>query len=200
MKRIEIYDPAMCCSTGVCGPSVDPDLVRMARDLEWLKKSGVKVFRYNLGQEPQAFVENLEVGRLLEEKGPEALPITIADKEVVKTGSYPTRVELEAWLVAGNISPESAHLLSSQIRELIAIGAAIAGNCEPCFKYHYDKARQLGVTKEEMIEAVEIGDAVKNTSSENTLALAERYLVGQSITLETKGGGCCGGSKDNDCC
>ena len=30
MKKIEIFDPAMCCSTGVCGPGVDPELLRMA--------------------------------------------------------------------------------------------------------------------------------------------------------------------------
>ena len=29
-KKIEIFDPAMCCSTGICGPSVNENLLRVA--------------------------------------------------------------------------------------------------------------------------------------------------------------------------
>ena len=54
--KIEVFDPAMCCSTGVCGPSVPPALARFAGDLEWLARHGVDVTRYGLTHEPQAFV------------------------------------------------------------------------------------------------------------------------------------------------
>lgn len=199
MKKIQVYDPAMCCSTGVCGPSVDPELVRISRDLDALKRSGVEVVRYNLGQEPQAFVENAAIGKLLEAEGPDVLPVTVVDGNVAKSKSYPTKAELESWLGKPIDLQASNQLLSDQIKELIAIGAAVAANCEPCFKYHYDRARKLGVTKDEMIEAVEVGDAVKNAATQNILTLAERYLVGKSTRLETVGGGCCG-SDDESCC
>ncbi|MEX2621006.1 MAG: arsenic metallochaperone ArsD family protein, partial [Egibacteraceae bacterium] len=55
MVTVEVFDPAMCCSTGVCGPSVDPALARFASDLDWLGEQGAQVRRYNLGQEPGAF-------------------------------------------------------------------------------------------------------------------------------------------------
>lgn len=52
MTKLEVYDPAMCCSTGVCGPDVDPALVAFAADLKWVAEQGVEVQRYNLGTEP----------------------------------------------------------------------------------------------------------------------------------------------------
>ncbi|MTI95499.1 MAG: arsenite efflux transporter metallochaperone ArsD [Firmicutes bacterium] len=196
MKQVQVFDPAMCCSTGVCGPSVDPELTRIAAALEQLKKNGVEVIRHNLGQSPQAFAENAEVGKLLKEKGPEVLPITIVDGQVVKTGSYPTDAELDSWL--GGEAGSTDNFLSAQVRELIAIGAAIASNCEPCFRYHYDQARKLGVSKQEMIEAVEVADAVKRAPARNILTLAERFLVGQPTALQGNAG-CCG-SDEEGCC
>ncbi len=41
-------------------------------------------------------------------------------------------------------------IFTAQVAELVAIGAAIASNCEPCFKYHYDQARKLGVSDLDM--------------------------------------------------
>ena len=61
MKKLEVYDPAMCCSTGVCGPEVDPVLVTFAADLKWVAEQGVIVQRFNLGQEPQAFAAILRL-------------------------------------------------------------------------------------------------------------------------------------------
>ena len=58
MTKLAVYDPPMCCSTGVCGPAVDPVLPRVAADLDWLKRQGVQVERYNLAQQPQAFASN----------------------------------------------------------------------------------------------------------------------------------------------
>ena len=98
MKKLEVFDPAMCCSSGVCGPSVDPELSRIASDLERVKGEGVEVTRHNLGQTPVSFVTNSEVAKLMEEKGTEILPITVVDGTVVKTGGYPAKEELESWL------------------------------------------------------------------------------------------------------
>ncbi len=68
MKALEVFDPAMCCSTGVCGPSVDPKLARFTGDLAWLADSGVSVQRYNLALQPEAFAERAEVAEILRAK------------------------------------------------------------------------------------------------------------------------------------
>ena len=68
MSKLQVYDPAMCCSTGVCGPSVDPVLPRFAADLEWLKSKGVEVERYNLAQDLAAFAANSTVKQALTRK------------------------------------------------------------------------------------------------------------------------------------
>ena len=89
MKTLRVYDPAMCCSSGVCGPSVDPDLARFAADLAWAKAQGVDVRRHNLAQEPAAFLAEPTVAAALHD--PSALPIVMADGEVVARGTYPDR-------------------------------------------------------------------------------------------------------------
>ena len=66
MKKLEIYEPAMCCSTGVCGVDVDPVLVQFVGDLQWLAEQGVEVARHNLSQEPQAFASNRDVVKEME--------------------------------------------------------------------------------------------------------------------------------------
>lgn len=93
-----VFDPAMCCSTGVCGPSIDPTLLRVSADLGWLSKQGVSVERVNLGQEPLRFVETPAVSELLDGAGEAALPVVMIGGEVVATGRYPTRQELAATL------------------------------------------------------------------------------------------------------
>jgi len=94
MKKMIIYEPAMCCSTGLCGVSVDPELLRISTVLSSLNKNGIKVIRYNLSSAPQEFVKNTEVNKLMSVGGVEALPITVLDGEIVKKGSYPTNDEL----------------------------------------------------------------------------------------------------------
>lgn len=103
MKTIQIYEPAMCCDTGLCGVGIDPELMRMSTVLDNLKKNGIIVNRYNLSSAPQQFINNKEVNRLLNEKGPEILPITMIDDKVELTGKYPTNGEIIMLL---NISPD----------------------------------------------------------------------------------------------
>ena len=93
MKKLEVFDPAMCCSTGVCGVEVDPVLAQFAADLQWLESRGVRVERHNLGQEPQAFAGNPGVLKEME-AGMERLPIITLDGQVVSTGLYPSRPQL----------------------------------------------------------------------------------------------------------
>lgn len=98
MSKIEIFDPAMCCPTGVCGPSVDPELTRVATAIFSLEKLGKDITRYNLANEPDPFIQNTEVNKLLNEKGPDCLPIVIVNSVVTKVGEYPTNEELAAWV------------------------------------------------------------------------------------------------------
>lgn len=97
MSKVEIFDPALCCPTGVCGPSVDPELARVASAIFLLEKRGYDITRYNLGTEPAKFVENKEVNKILHDKGPDSLPITLAEGKLVKIGAYPTNEELAEW-------------------------------------------------------------------------------------------------------
>lgn len=90
MKSLKIYDPAMCCSTGVCGTDVDPKLVSLANFLSSLDKSMFDVQRYELSSAPQAYVENKEVARILNEEGVASLPMFFVDDELVFKGEYPT--------------------------------------------------------------------------------------------------------------
>ena len=90
MKTIQVYDPPMCCSTGLCGNDIDPALVSFAALLTQLSQNGVKVERYNLGQQPMAFVQNPVVKALLDKEGVAALPLILIDGEVHQKGRYLT--------------------------------------------------------------------------------------------------------------
>ena len=92
--RLEVFDPAMCCSTGVCGPTVNPELVRFARDVAWFSHHDIEVLRHNLSQEPGAFVDNAAVLAELQSKGPECLPIVYVDGKQVPGTGYPKRGQL----------------------------------------------------------------------------------------------------------
>lgn len=93
MKKLEVFDPAMCCSTGVCGVNVDPVLAQFSADLKWIGEQGICVRRYNLGQEPQAFAASAAVVREME-AGMERLPVLLVDGDIVTTGIYPSRQQL----------------------------------------------------------------------------------------------------------
>lgn len=103
MKTMTIFEPAMCCPTGLCGVGINPDLMRLASVIDNLKKNGVKVERYNLNSAPQQFIQNAEVNKLINEKGTDILPIFMFDNKIEITGRYPTNAELIMHL---NIPPE----------------------------------------------------------------------------------------------
>jgi len=106
MTAVRVFDPAMCCSTGICGPSIDPQLVRFAADLDWLKGQGVVVERFNLSQQPGAFAEDAAVKSALEAKGEAGLPVVKVNGEVKSSGVYPSRDELAAWAGVTAAAPE----------------------------------------------------------------------------------------------
>ncbi len=94
MTSITLYDPAMCCSTGICGTDVEQTLIDFAADLDWLKAQGTGLRRINLGQEPTEFLANPAIKTLMEEQGTDALPAIMVDGEIVSTARYAARAEL----------------------------------------------------------------------------------------------------------
>lgn len=94
MTKIKIFDPPMCCSSGICGSNDDPTLVVFASDLEWLKKQGVCVERHGLSFEPAEFSKNENVKNILCKKGNRCLPIILLEEEIVSQGYYPKREKL----------------------------------------------------------------------------------------------------------
>lgn len=98
MKTVHVYDKPMCCSTGVCGPDVDPVLPQFAADLDWLRGQGHQVERYNLAQQPQAFIENKSIHQVLSTEGTDALPVVVINGQIVSRKVYPTRDTLAGWV------------------------------------------------------------------------------------------------------
>jgi len=105
MKKLEIYDPPMCCSTGVCGPAVDPKLAQFAADLEWLAQQGVSVQRFGLAQQPEAYAANELVRQSLSQSGQACLPLILTDGQIATQGIYPSRQGLAA--MAGLETPDA---------------------------------------------------------------------------------------------
>lgn len=93
MKKMQIFEPAMCCSTGLCGVGVDPELLRISTLLNSLKKNGVQVDRFNLSSDPQEFVRNKTINNYLKESGVDGLPVVVIDDEITITGRYPSNEE-----------------------------------------------------------------------------------------------------------
>jgi hypothetical protein len=124
MSILQVFDPAMCCSTGVCGPSVDPVLPRFSADLEWLKSKGVQIERFNLAQEIAAFTSNTIVKATINSKGTECLPMVFVDGNLVSEGSYPTREQLADFT---GVAYEPGPVFKPRAPDLVGIGRAKPG-------------------------------------------------------------------------
>jgi Arsenical resistance operon protein ArsD/Methyltransferase domain len=116
--RFELYEPAMCCQTGVCGPSVDQQLIDVRETLRWAESHGAVVSRHNLSSDPDAFVTNPKVAGLMAALGDVALPTLVVDGEIAVHGRYPSRDEL-------------ASLLGAQAQPLEMVAGGDACGCEP---------------------------------------------------------------------
>lgn len=108
MAKLQIFDPALCCSSGVCGTEVDQALVDFSADVDWLKRAGGEIERFNLAQQPMAFVENTKAKAYLERSGAEALPLILLDGEIALAGRYPTRKELARFAGVAEVAEPSA--------------------------------------------------------------------------------------------
>ena len=95
---VEIYDPPMCCPTGLCGPTLDQTLLDVSDMIQMLQDEGVQVERYQLSSQPHKFTKNPAILNLVRAKHMDALPITTVRGQIVKVGSYPTLSEVRAFL------------------------------------------------------------------------------------------------------
>lgn len=95
---VELFDPPMCCPTGLCGPTLDQTLLDVNEMILALQAEGVGVERYQMTSHPQAFLNNTDVMRLVRDQQMAALPITLVRGQVVKTGAYPTLSEVRSFL------------------------------------------------------------------------------------------------------
>ena len=95
--KIEIYEKALCCETGVCGTNIDSELLRITSLVAELKAKGVDVERANLSTKPERFIQNALISQTIRERGMEVLPLTLVDGKIVKEKAYPTNAEFEAW-------------------------------------------------------------------------------------------------------
>ena len=98
MKTMKIFEPAMCCPTGLCGVGVDPELLRISTVLNTLQQNSITVQRFNLTSAPMEFVNHTSVAEFLKKFGPEKLPVIMVDDFIVITGRYPSNEEFTSWL------------------------------------------------------------------------------------------------------
>ena len=94
-KILEIFDPPMCCPTGLCGPVLDQTLLDVSEMIFALQSKGFVVKRYQMASDPNAFLNNETVMRLVRERQMSALPVIVINGEVIKSGGYPTLAEVE---------------------------------------------------------------------------------------------------------
>lgn len=112
MTTIRVYEPALCCNTGVCGPDVDESLVTFTADLGALKDLGIDIERHNLANDPTAFATDETVRAFLQVAGSDGLPLTLVDGVTVMTGSYPARDQLLRFAgVEASVVPAGVTLL-----------------------------------------------------------------------------------------
>lgn len=121
MSSITVFDPAMCCSSGVCGPKPDQKLSVFSADLSYLETLGHRVTRHNLAQEAAAFAANLTVRAMLAHQT-EALPIIMRDGEMVSYGTYPTREQLVAMAAGEPVE-------TAEAEPVTAGGCGCSGGC-----------------------------------------------------------------------
>lgn len=98
MSTVKVFDPPMCCSSGVCGPTPDAALMRFAADLKWFQDQGVAVQRFTLSQQPEKFTSEATILQAMRSGGTAVLPIVMVDDQIVAERQYPSREQLASRL------------------------------------------------------------------------------------------------------
>lgn len=189
---IEVYDPAMCCSTGVCGSDVDDSLAEFANDVKWLKTQGIEVKRFNLGQEPELFKSNPAVLSRLKSTGSDILPIIFVNGEMVSEGKYPDRQQMMKWVsaVSSNGSGIRGKKTNQTDEILHEMEQAVTRGDRAELRTQFHKGKTLKISVESMIQAMQAGINNRQRITQSTLQTANE-LLGVQPGGCTPGGGCC---------
>lgn len=194
--KITILDPAMCCSTGVCGEDIDDALVQTAANVKWLKSLGYEVNRHNISNDGAAFKNYPTAVEKLQKEGMDSLPYILVDDQIVMVGSYPTKKEWMQFLaneISEEQSPKSQIKDVSKINILIAVGSAIAASNEKALKQSINEAKTAEISVEEIANAMNIGNGCKIDLSNELIQTANSLLN----EMQPATSSCCSGSS---CC
>ena len=172
ITKLQVYDPPMCCPSGVCGPSVNPALPRFAADVEWLKRQGVQVERYSLSSQPAAFVQNQVVKDALESDGNDCLPLIVVNGLIVSKAVYPQRNDLMklSGIDSAKVSMEATPVGTSNAEP--GTGAPVCGPGCGCGTPSGNRKSKLAVSLLMLLAVASIfiykASAAKNNASNNT--------------------------------
>jgi hypothetical protein len=187
---IEIFDPAMCCSTGVCGTDVDDTLADFANNLKWLKSRGVEVRRFNLGQEPEVFKSNTHILARLQKEGTNVLPVILVNNKVTSEGGYPDRNQLCAWLgintdtTTNNDSEAFKNNLLQNLMHTVIVGDTAKMSAQ------FLEGKANGIDLPDLVQAMQSGLNERQANTQQLLQTANE-LLGVPQNGCTPGGGCC---------
>ncbi|MCH8568948.1 MAG: arsenite efflux transporter metallochaperone ArsD [Balneolales bacterium] len=189
---IEVYDPAMCCSTGVCGSDVDDALVDFANDVKWLKAQGVEVVRFNLGQEPEAFKKSPQILTRLQTEGSACLPIIMINGEIVAESGYPDRAQISSWIGLATVGQTVTKIGTNGQKTdfLQQLEAAVAEADENKLRAVFLVAEEAGLDKQAIATAMQKG-LNKRIAETNTIVKAANEVLGIPQSACAPGGGCC---------
>lgn len=194
--KITILDPAMCCSTGVCGEDVDDTLVQTAANVKWLKSFGYEVNRHNISNDGAAFKNYPAAVEKLQKEGMDSLPYILVDDQIVMAGSYPTKAEWMQFLAnetSEEERPKTQVNVATKTNILISIGAAIAASNENALKQFINEAKAAEISIEEIANAMNIGNDCRIKLSHEVIQTANA-LLNEMQPAESSccsGGGCC---------
>lgn len=186
---MEVYDPAMCCSTGVCGPDVDDALVDFSNDVKWLKAQGIDIKRFNLGQEPEAFKTNMDVVARLKKEGTDCLPILLINGEIVAEGGYPTREQLLSMLDLNSSDDKIVNNASAQILSGLE-QAALSGD-EQVLREHFELGRQEGIDVQQLVNTIQKGLDSRQLATQKMVQVANELIGSSAGSCGCSPGGCC---------
>ena len=122
MPEIRVFEPALCCETGVCGPEPDQALVTFTADMDHLRSLGADIARHNLATDPSVFDSHDAARRLLDREGPEGLPLTLVDDITAQAGAYPTRDQLLRYAKLGPPRESASACVSPGLMEAVLAG------------------------------------------------------------------------------
>jgi hypothetical protein len=186
MTKVQVFELTPCTDEI---RSKDSARAAFERDMDWLSASGIEVERYNLRENIGLFAVTEPVRKAMDQEKESCLPMLLIDGRVAASGSYPERETL-ADLLELDMTEENTSLINEGVAEIIALAAATAVGSERAFQVHHDRAISMGVTKGDLIQAVNIGLTVKALPHQTVIDLAQKLLVG---------GGCGCGCGEGEC-